>query len=148
MSTASVQSTVGLDADLVEARKVVDEINDAWAKNDADLFADVYTDNASFILSGDRYFQGRNVIHQGLKMNFAGPHKGTSLITVVVEGKLVAPGVATLVTEGGVLLPGQTEPDWERALRATWVVVKEADRWRVAAYQNGRRADGALKGEH
>lgn len=127
------------------ARDVVEEVNDAWAMNDADRFADLYTDDATFILSGDRFFQGREHIRSELTQSFAGPHKGTRLLTYVVDGRLLSPGLAILVTEGGVLLPGQSEPDWERALRATWVVVKESDRWRVAAYQNGRQADGALQ---
>jgi uncharacterized protein (TIGR02246 family) len=137
-----------LDPALAAAAQVVDQVNTAWAKNDANEFADLYTTDALFTLSGDRFFHGREHIRAALSISFQGPHKGTSLLTYVVQGHMITPDIAALMTEGGVLLPGQSEPDWERALRATWLVVREPDqKWRVAAYQNGRRADDPLKGD-
>lgn len=134
-------------ADEAAARAVVDRVNAAWDKNDAGEFADVYTQDATLILSGDRFFRGRDHIREALAQSFAGPHKGTRLQAEVVSFRFIGPQTAAMVTEGGVLVPGENEPDWDRALRATWIVSKATGEWLVAAYQNGRRADGALKGE-
>lgn len=40
-------------------RDVVDGIGPAWADNDPDAFADVYTTDANMILSGDRLAAAR-----------------------------------------------------------------------------------------
>jgi len=145
MSTQTSSERPQLTAEEASACAVVDEVNAAWGSNDADRFADLYTTDATFILSGDRFFRGREHIRRELAESFEGPHRGTRLLTFVVSSRMLAPDTAVLVTEGGVLLPGQDTPDRERELRATWVMVKESDRWLVSAYQNGRRADGALE---
>jgi uncharacterized protein (TIGR02246 family) len=137
------------DAEKAAACDVVTRVNAAWDKNDAAEFAAVYTADATLILSGDRFFQGRDHIREQLELSFQGPHKGTRLLADVVSFRWLRPGIAALVTEGGVLAPGETAPIWERALRATWITAKQENgEWLVAAYQNGRRADGALRGEH
>jgi uncharacterized protein (TIGR02246 family) len=40
-----------------------------------------------------------------------------------------------LITEGGVLAPGETVAA-ERLIRATWVVAKQDNGWQLAAYHN------------
>jgi len=134
---------MGDQADEAAVRSVVDRVDRAWADGDAEAFAAACTEPGTMILSGDRYFRGRPQIHDQMSMALAGPLKGTALTGRIVDLRFLAPGAAVLTTEGGILLPGETEADRERALRATWVVVKEQGQWLVAAYQNGRVADGA-----
>jgi uncharacterized protein (TIGR02246 family) len=144
--TTSVASSA-TDSEQAAAYAVVDRVNAAWDKNDAAEFADVYEEDATLILSGDRFFRGRTNIREELALSFQGPHKGTRLLAEVVSFRFLGPEHAVLVTEGGVLAPGETTPIWDRALRATWMLSKETGEWLVAAYQNGRRADGSLRGE-
>lgn len=133
--------------DAAAVRGVVDGIAESWAANSADGFADAYSEDASLILSGDRFFKGREVIRQMTKHQFATAHKGTTLLQNIVDLRFLSPVVAVVVTEGGVLTAGETEPAPERALRATWVMAKNGDIWEIAAYQNGRMADVPLQGE-
>lgn len=150
MTTSTLTSSVDLDADPEKsaAVSVVARVNAAWDANDADAFADVYTQDATLILSGDRFFDSREAIRQALTLSFQGPHKGTRLIADVVSFHWIVPGVAAMVTEGGVVAPGEDTFVWDRALRATWIAVKQDDGgYLIGAYQNGRRADGALKGD-
>jgi uncharacterized protein (TIGR02246 family) len=139
-------SAPGLDAEAAKAAasSAVDRVNEAWASGDADAFAAAYTESGTMALSGDRYFRGRADIQARMSMAFAGPLKGTRLAGEIVDLRLLAPGVAVLATEGGILAPGEEQVVWERALRATWVVVEQDGDWLIAAYQNGRRADGAV----
>lgn len=146
-SVSGLSRAVFSEQDKADAVNCVTRVNAAWDANDADAFADVYAEDATLILSGDRFFRGRDHIARELALSFAGPHKGTRLLADVVSFQVLGPQLAVMVTEGGVLLPGDAEPNWERALRATWVVGKEGGEWKVLAYQNGRRADGALRGE-
>ena len=148
MTTSNVETGVATaTAEEAAARDVVDRVNAAWGRNDPDAFADAYTEDATLILSGDRYFSGREHIRQALHQSFEHEHKGTRLLTEVVSFRWIGPQVASMVTEGGVLIPGESSPNWERALRATWIATRGADGvYLVASYQNGRRADGSLRG--
>jgi uncharacterized protein (TIGR02246 family) len=44
--------------------------------------------------------------------------------------------VAVVISEGGILMAGQTEPAAEGRVRATWVLAKRDGQWWVAAYHN------------
>lgn len=108
----------------------------AWANNDADGFAEVFTENATLILPNDVYLTSREQIRAFMKAAFAGPYKGTKVFGEPVGLQVLSGDVAVLVTKGGVLAPGETEVAAERAIRATWVVTKQDSDWLIAAYQN------------
>lgn len=127
-------------------RSVVDGIGKAWRSNNADAFADAYTEDASMILSGNRYLSGREVIRAVVTQQFKSAHQGTTLLQNIVNLRFLAHDVAVVITEGGVLAPSEVEPAPERAIRATWVLTKENNAWLIAAYQNTRMADAQLPG--
>jgi len=133
-------------ADETAARSVVDNIGKAWAANDPNAFADAYTAEGTMILSGDRFMQGRETIRTIVAHQFVSAHKGTTLLQNVVDVRPLGRDAAVVITEGGVLAPGETTPAPERAIRATWVLEKQAGNWLIAAYQNTRNADGQLPG--
>ncbi len=142
--------TTKIDAEapaVVAVRGVVDGIATSWAANDPHGFADAYTEDASMILSGDRYFSGREVIRKVIVGQFQTAHSGTTLLQNIVDMRFLSPETAVVITEGGVLVADETEPSADRAMRATWVITKEDDAWKIAAYQNTRNADQTLPGE-
>ena len=145
-SNATQTATSPRPADESAARAVVDNIGKAWAANDANAFADAYTVDGTMILSGDRFMQGRETIRTMATQQFASAHRGTTLLQNIVEVRALGSDAAVVITEGGVLAPGETAPAPERAIRATWVLQKQADEWLIAAYQNTRNADGQLPG--
>ncbi|WP_409494804.1 SgcJ/EcaC family oxidoreductase [Amycolatopsis sp. cmx-11-12] len=107
----------------------------AWAYNDADAFADVFTEDGTMILPG-LYKKGREEIRTYLKNAFAGPYKGTQVTGKPVDIRFFSSEAGLLLTQGGVLAPGESEVSDSQAIRAAWFVVKQSGEWKLAAYQN------------
>ncbi|MFG2905129.1 SgcJ/EcaC family oxidoreductase [Kitasatospora sp. NPDC048286] len=108
----------------------------AWAAQDADGFAEVFTEDATLILPGDVFLTSRQQIRAFMTQAFAGPFKGTRVTGEPVSVRPLAEDVAVVVTRGGVLAPGDAEVTAERAIRATWVLARQGGDWRIASYQN------------
>lgn len=113
----------------------------AWAAHDADAFAEVFTEDGSMILPG-LHRKGREAIRAHMAAAFEGPYKGTRVTGTPFDVRPLAPGVVLLLTEGGVLAPGQDELAAENAVRASWLAVEKDGEWYLAAYQNSPREAG------
>src|SRR5882757_2883443 len=85
----------------------------AWAENDADGVANVFTDDGILILPGDVYKKGRDEIRAFMKAAYAGPFKGSGVTGNPVDVRFVSDDVALLRTHGGILAPGEAEIDPE-----------------------------------
>ncbi|MEH1099496.1 SgcJ/EcaC family oxidoreductase [Micromonospora sp. CPCC 205561] len=116
-------------------RAVPGRIVQAWADNDAAAFAAMFTSDGTLILPGI-FLQGREEIQGFMTQAYAGPYKGTNVTGNPIAVKHLSEGVALIITQGGVLAPGETEPAPERAIRATWTLAKQGRDWLITAYQN------------
>jgi uncharacterized protein (TIGR02246 family) len=117
---------------------VLDVINsgyDAWAANDADLFATLYLDDATVVQPGI-YKRNNTDVRTSMATLFAGPLKGSRVLDTPQSIRFLAEDVAVVITEGGVLMAGETVLPPERRVRATWVLAKRGGKWFIAAYHN------------
>jgi uncharacterized protein (TIGR02246 family) len=114
---------------------VIESVYDAWAAGDADALAQLYTDDATVVQPGI-HKRNREDIRTTMAAGFAGPLKGSRVLDEPQSVRFLASNTAVVITEGGILMAGQTELPAERWVRATWVLTQRDDRWHVAAYQN------------
>ncbi|MFJ3338685.1 SgcJ/EcaC family oxidoreductase [Streptomyces sp. NPDC086766] len=137
-STSSPSAVVPTDADKAAVAELPQRVVAAWAAHDADAFASVFTPDGTLILPGV-FEKGRDAIRSFLAAAFEGPYRGTRVTGTPVSIRFLSEGVGVLITEGGVLAPGESEVSAERAVNASWVAVKHEGAWSLAAYQNSPR---------
>jgi uncharacterized protein (TIGR02246 family) len=104
---------------------------ETWATNDGAAFSELFTEDATLI-----FLQGRDGIRGFMTQAFAGPYQGTRVFGEPLDARYLGEDAGVIVTQGGVLAPGDTAVAPERAIRATWVLARQGGRWLIAAYQN------------
>jgi uncharacterized protein (TIGR02246 family) len=117
------------------AAKAIAGITEAWANNDAAAFARVFTEDGTMVLPG-LYIKGRDGIEKFMTEAYATQYKGTRVTGSPVDLRVLGDDLAIIVTEGGVLMPGESEVASARRIKATWVIVRDGADWRLAAYHN------------
>ncbi len=115
---------------------VPQRIQDAWLRNDPDVFAEVFTDNGSLLLQ-DNQLTSREQIRDYLSAGFEGYLRGAHVYGWPLSVTFLTPEIAVAITEGGIILAGESEIAPERAIRAVWVIVREAEgRLRLFSHQS------------
>lgn len=132
----SSNSSSPLSPDEAAVRAVPQRIMAAWAQNDADAFAEVFAEDGTMILPGDVFVKGREGIRSFMAAGYSGPYRGTRVYGEPISATFLGDSAGVLITQGGVLAPGETEVAPERAVRAMWVLSKQDGEWLIAAYQN------------
>jgi uncharacterized protein (TIGR02246 family) len=138
-TTAAAQVAGLSDADKVAIASLTQRVIAAWAYHDADAFADVFTEDGTMVLVGV-YKKGRADIRDYMAAAFEGVYKGTQVTGKPVDMRPLGESAAILLSQGGVLQPGESEVSEAEAVRAAWVVVKQDGKWQLAAYQNTPRS--------
>lgn len=124
---------------LVEAdrqvRAVLDEVDAAWAANDADAFVAPYAETATAVLPGT-YLPDRQAIRAAMATLFAGTLNSSKGLHEVQTIRLVGANVAVVISKGAMLLAGQTKPDAANRALETRVLSRQAGTWRAQAFCN------------
>lgn len=132
---AATTAPAGTAADQVAVASLTQRVIAAWAYHDADAFADVFVEDGTMILPG-MFRKGREEIRAYLRTAFATDYKGTQVTGRPIDLRFLTPDVVLLLTQGGVLAPGESEVSDDQSIRAAWLAVKRDGDWRLAAYQN------------
>lgn len=118
--------------------EVLDRLYTAWAANDADAFASLFTEDATAILPGS-YRDGRQGIRAAQAAGFAGPLKGSSATSKIRGIRSLGADAVLVVSDDSVLLAGESEVPAARVVTATWVLTKQDGQWLIASYHNAPR---------
>lgn len=114
---------------------VPQRISHAWLTNDADAFADVFTENGSLLLQ-DEQLTSREQIRAFLRTAFDSYFKGARVNGWPLQVTFLSDDTAMVITQGGIIRDGETEISPERQIRATWVVTRRDDRWVLVSHQS------------
>ena len=125
--------TSGSKADQQAVLGVLKGVREAWEANDAEAFVAGYLDDASVVQPGV-YRKDRQEIQASMAGAFAGLLKGSRVIDQPQDVRFLNEDTAIVISEGGIVFPGQNAVPGEGAVRATWVLAKRDGRWHVAAY--------------
>ena len=109
-------------------------IYQAWG-NDADAFVADYTEDATAILPGS-YRRSREEVRQSMADGFASILKGSTTRDEIQSIRFLGNDAAVVVSETGILFPGETQVPADRVANATWVLEKRDEKWLLAAYHN------------
>jgi uncharacterized protein (TIGR02246 family) len=121
--------------DETAVKDVLTRMVSAWDANDADSFANLYTEDTSVVTS-QGHTQGRKALAGFMAAGFGGPLKGTTSVEDVKNVRFATEDVAIVNTLSGFKFPGETEVQPALLRRATWVMTRTADGWLVDAYHN------------
>jgi uncharacterized protein (TIGR02246 family) len=116
-------------------RDVPERTTAAWEKHDAGMFADAFTTDTKVVIAGT-YLQGRDQVYAYISAAFAGPIKGTRVVSDPVSAEYINADTGLVMTEGGILLPGEASVSDDRAIWGTWVLAQEDGQWRIRAYHS------------
>lgn len=122
-------------ADETAILNVLKGVYEAWDAHDADAFVAQYTEDASAILPGS-YRSSRDQIRESMEAGFNSFLKGSTTTNKVLDVRFLNDDAAVVITETGVLFPGETAVPDDRLAIASWVLARRDGEWLLAAYQN------------
>ena len=110
-------------------------IQQAWNDGDATAFANEFTDDASYVIFAGFISLGRAAIERDHEPVLQKWQRGSRMTMKVIEIREVAPGVAVVVSEGGVGKGARIPLNKVQ----TFVLVREGEVWKCAAFQNTKK---------
>lgn len=123
---------------MAAARALPERLISAWAVHDAEAFSQLFAPDGTLIMSGV-YVKGRDKIRQYMEDAYANHWKATTVKGKPIDIKPLGSDAVALLSEGGVMFPGETEYSSKEAIRASWILIRSEGEWRIAVYHNAPR---------
>jgi uncharacterized protein (TIGR02246 family) len=118
-------------------QRLLDAFAAAWAAGDAQAYARLFTQDASYITYFGANLAGPAAIESSHRRLFAGPMRASHLSwRDGPDIRFIRPDVAIIVGHGAVATPRGLEP----SSTITLVAVRDEGTWRFASFQNTREA--------
>lgn len=130
-SHTATQNNTPTASDEAAVRRLLKQINEAWAQGDATAYASFHTPDADLIDFRGTHLVGRQAIVDFFQPLFDGVLDGTRVEAEIVDLRFLTPEVAVFHTEGKVVPTGDDSVQ-------TFVATKGAEGWLIAAFQNTR----------
>lgn len=107
----------------------------AWAANDADVFAEVFTDDGSLLMQ-DNQLTSKEDIRAYMAAGFEGVYRGARVTGWPLSVTPLGDDVVMVLTQGGIMLAGETEVAPSREIRAIWIIVRRDGEWKLLSHQS------------
>ena len=127
-----LEDTMTTDRDAVLA--VLRELVDAWARHDADAYAALFTEDASYTTFAGTYYRGRTDIAESHRTLWAKFIKGTKLADEVLDIRFLGADVAVVNGRGATYKGDQPPAKLDKV--QTYTLVRDGGRWLIAAFHN------------
>ncbi|WP_407319807.1 SgcJ/EcaC family oxidoreductase [Isoptericola halotolerans] len=137
-ATAAHETDAAMPEEWAPLADVPRQIIEAWAAHDADAFAEVFTEDGTMILPG-AFATGRTAIREFMERAFTGPYQGTQVVGAPFQVRRLSDDIVLMLTDGGVVKAGSETVADTAAVRASWLLVRRDQGWKLAAYQNSPR---------
>jgi len=118
-----------------EVRALYRRLIEGWNAGDAAAMTRDFGEDAHVVGYDGSHENGRERIREHLAGIFAG-HKVAAFVTLVREVREIAPGVAILRANVGMVPPGKSEVNPDRHAVQTLVAARHGGRWQVELFQN------------
>ena len=135
MTGTTVVTELEAQAVRAEVLAVVDRLVAAWDRGDAAAYAAEFTAEAPYVTFMGTAYHGPEGIERSHAALFRRFLKGTRMFARVVAVSVPHPDVAVVVTEGDVA----AKPPRRMPKVQTYTLVRTAEGWRVASFQNTQR---------
>lgn len=109
-------------------------IQEGWERNDADYFADTFAENGSLLMKDDQLIS-REEIRAYMAAGFAAEFHGAKVRGWPLSVKFLDDTTALVISQGGIVLDGETETAPERQVRVAWVIVRQDDGLKLLSHQ-------------
>ena len=118
-----------------DARALYDALLDAWNRQNADQFANLFEDDAVVIGFDGSVMIGRDAIRDELRRIF-GDHPTARYVAKVREVRVLADSVVLLRAVAGMVPPDSSDINPKTNAHQTLVARGGAGQWRIALFQN------------
>ncbi|HVW58203.1 MAG TPA: SgcJ/EcaC family oxidoreductase [Rhizobiaceae bacterium] len=129
----------GSEIDTIE--ECLDRIRVAWDEGNAHAYAAEFTEDATYVIFLGEALIGRRWIENTHADVFAKWQKGTRMVIEVIGKNLLAPGIASVLTVGGIGKGRQIPYDKMQ----TFTLPQQDGRWKCTSFQNTRMSRRAKR---
>ncbi len=131
-----MNTTNDRSADERALRDLFQKLQEAWNQGDGRAYAASFTEDADYINVTGASLKGRQAIATVHQQLFETLFQGSQLEGFVKRLHFLSEDIALLHVHGRPRVPGQEIPAPEQYSIQTLVAIKQADRWRITAFQN------------
>ena len=121
-----------------EVRALLARLEERWQLGDAEGFAELFTEDADYVVFDGTRLTGRAAIADAHRPLFERFMKGSRLLVESADVRFLTDDVAVMCTRGAIAKPSESTPSPRRRSIQTLVAVRRDAGWSFASFQNTR----------
>jgi uncharacterized protein (TIGR02246 family) len=132
---ANAQTGATNAEDETAIRANVAQMSNGWNAKNGEQFAKPFAEDADYVIINGARIKSRSVIAKSHQEIFDTIYKISDLKLTTDSVRFLKPDVA-VVHVSGILNVGEGDSKWTNHAKVTMVMLKNKDRWEIAAFQN------------